>query len=371
MKVINSDSRYDIFSNDINTMDKLPAGAYEIVISNFGKYLNKINDIQAKESKIYGTHENKCDMILKSFSKSDRSLGVIFSGTKGSGKSLLMRLICEKSGMPVIVLRQYFNGLVQFLDSIEQECVVIFDEFDKNFPDVASDEGDRGSVQEMLLPLFDGLSSQKRLFIITCNDVYKLNENYINRPGRFHYHIIFDSPTLDEAIEYLTDNVDEKYAANIEDIRNIYHKYKFTYDILRAFAFELNMGKKISDFISDININCTHEKTACEVSVILTSGEVITNTQYIVLSLMSPYCLNSKGIRVDNGKYWFDLDLDDFVYNITDGLYHINDPKNIVAEIDENKVSSSIIKDATIRVLNFSGIDEKDRRSTFTYYHDY
>lgn len=43
----------------------------------------------------------------------------------------------------------------------------------------------------------------KMLSVVTCNELRKLNEYLINRPGRFHYHFRFDYPSADEIKQYL------------------------------------------------------------------------------------------------------------------------------------------------------------------------
>ena len=45
-----------------------------------------------------------------------------------------------------------------------------------------------------MLSLFDGLDNGKKLFVITCNEVERLNAYLLNRPGRFHYHFVDCSP---------------------------------------------------------------------------------------------------------------------------------------------------------------------------------
>lgn len=64
----------------------------------------------------------------------DRNLGVILSGDKGIGKSMFGRMLSEMavaSGYPVLIVDTYYPGISSYLDSIQQEVVVFFDEFDK------------------------------------------------------------------------------------------------------------------------------------------------------------------------------------------------------------------------------------------------
>lgn len=63
-------------------------------------------------------------------------------------------------------------GISNFLSSIEQEVVIIFDEFEKTFA-----RNDDGDPQVELLSLFDGVDDGKKLFVITCNDTKRLTSS--------------------------------------------------------------------------------------------------------------------------------------------------------------------------------------------------
>ena len=62
-----------------------------------------------------------------------------------------------------------------------------------------------------MLTLFDGFSTGKKMFIVTCNSLYDLNDYLVNRPGRFLYHFRFDYPTAEEITQYLQDKLEESF----------------------------------------------------------------------------------------------------------------------------------------------------------------
>ena len=207
MKIVNTGNLYRIYSDDLKTYDQLPANTYLVNFSQMsGFYLEAYPNIKVTE-KIYGVHESKVAKILNSFKIFDRSLGVILSGDKGIGKSICAKLLSQRSveaGYPTLIVNSYVPGIADYLTSITQEVVVLFDEFDKTFG-----SKDESRPQEEMLTLFDGLSQGKKLFIITCNEIHRLNEFLVNSPGRFHYHLRFDYPTADEITEYLKDKLPE------------------------------------------------------------------------------------------------------------------------------------------------------------------
>lgn len=254
MKIINTDSIYRIYPDNLKTYDSLPVGVYRACFSKMeGFFLEKQPDVEVKE-KIYGKHEEKVNKILRSFDKFERNLGVIFSGNKGIGKSVAAKLLAKhanEKGLPVILINEYLPGVSDLLNDIEQEVVVIFDEFDKTYSSRGDDGNDK---QTEFLSLLDGFGRGKKLYVVTCNNLNRLNDFLVNRPGRFHYHIVFGYPTEDEIKEYLHDKVDAKYHGEITKVIGFSKGVELNYDCLRAIAFELNSGIPFEDAISDINI---------------------------------------------------------------------------------------------------------------------
>lgn len=275
MKIVNTGSIYRIFDDDLKTYNELPVGTYGINFSMMGGFfLEKRDDITINE-KIYGVHKEKAKKVLSSFKKSDRNLGVILSGNKGIGKSLTAKLIAveaNSSGLPVIIVDKGLNGVASYISEIKQECVVIFDEFEKMFKGGDSRRNDGDSSQDEFLTLFDGLDQGKKLFVVTCNSLNSLSDFMVNRPGRFHYHFRFDYPTVDEIKEYLIDKVNKKYHNQIKDVVSFSGMTDLNYDCLRAIAFELNLGNSFKDAIKDLNITNYDNDYRYDVTCVLANG---------------------------------------------------------------------------------------------------
>lgn len=260
MKVIKIGNIYQIDTgDDIDVQDSIPVGTYNVAFAkNRGFFLVEHAPLEINE-RVYGDHIKKAEKVIRSFEKFTRNLGVILSGPKGIGKSIFARQVCvfaNMRGYPVIIVDEYIPGIADFIASIEQECVYLFDEFEKTF---AKQEDDRTSPQEQLLPLFDGVEGGKRLFVVTCNQTNQLNEYLVNRPGRFHYHFRFDYPNREEVVEYMTDHLEEKYHDQIENIVKFAQKANVNYDCLRAIAFEINNGETFKSAMQDLNIMDTEK----------------------------------------------------------------------------------------------------------------
>lgn len=274
MKIVNTGSTYRIYTDDLKTFDKLPVGTYEICFHPMqGFWLEKKDDITLTE-KVYGVHESKAEKILNSFKLTDRNLGVILSGNKGIGKSLTAKLMVQKAikaGYPVIIVNDCIKGVASYIADIKQEVVVLFDEFDKTFKTNKRDEN--GGDQDEFLTLFDGLDCGKKLFIVTCNNLSDLSDFMVNRPGRFHYHLRFNYPSVDEIKEYLHDKLQEKYWGEIDEVVKFANLTDLNYDCLRAIAFELNLGTHFNEAIKDLNITNYDNDYRYDIICVLANGQ--------------------------------------------------------------------------------------------------
>ena len=215
--------------------ETLPVGNYVIKEDMFKNlYLEQIEDFEIG-TKLYGDTVRHTDRIYSTFMSRDVSTGVLLNGEKGSGKSLLAKnLVVEaaKNGVPTIVINNpwvgdNFNSLIQ---KIEQPCIVLFDEFEKVY-----DKDD----QEQMLTLLDGVFPSKKLFILTCNDKWRIDSHMRNRPGRIFYMIDFKGLDPDFIREYCEDRLNIK--THIERIVQIAGTFSsFNFDMLKALVEEMN-----------------------------------------------------------------------------------------------------------------------------------
>lgn len=270
MNIVNSGSRYQVYGEDVKTYRELPVGSYNVDFHKMtGFFLTERHDLTVTEEKIYGTSDYKVQKVMRSYKLSDRNFGVLLSGQKGIGKSLFVRLVAQQAiadKLPVIVVSQAIPGIADFISSIEQDCVVVFDEFEKTFA-----KQEEWNPQDEMLSLFDGIDGGHKLFIVTCNKLEDLSQYMLNRPGRFHYHFTMMPPSQDEVREYMMDKVEEKYQDVISDVVNLAGVVDMPYDFLRAIAFELNQGYSLKEAMSDLNITRVNSMKF-DIKVYMTGG---------------------------------------------------------------------------------------------------
>lgn len=353
MKIISVGNRYEIYDDELKVHDKLPPKNYIVRFSKMsGFYLEESQEITIKEEKIYGIHNSKVHKVINSFKVFKRNLGVILSGNKGMGKSLFATLLSVeaiKNDLPLIIVDRYYSGIASYLDSIHQECVILFDEFDKTFGGVKAGDGEP-DPQATMLTLFDGLSQGKKLFVITCNELRSLNDYLVNRTGRFHYHFRFEYPTVEEVTEYLEDKLDKKYYGEIKNVIAFSRKVDLNFDSLRAIAFEINLGETFANAIKDLNIINLNNESYC-LQIYFKNGNTAKSSQ----------C---------NINLFGNEDVDEYV-KTTSGQYLGNIKFNTANCIYNPMIGASIVKDEFVEFEADSDLEEKKANEVKSWEIDY
>lgn len=234
---LKSGAQFNVTTKDaLDIHDTLPLDTYTVRQNQMtGEYYLEAVEGFEVSGKLYGDTEKRAERILNTFAQRSTSTGVMLSGEKGSGKTLLAKLISQKSmedEIPTIIINQPHSGEAfnQFMQKIEQPVIVLFDEFEKVYDDAS---------QEQMLTLLDGVYPSKKLFILTCNDSYRVNSHMHNRPGRIFYSLKFDGLSPEFIREYCEDNLKDK--GQIDSVVRISSVFgKFNFDMLKAMVEEMN-----------------------------------------------------------------------------------------------------------------------------------
>ena len=159
-------------------------------------------------SKVYCTQRDErfIDKVINSYNLSESGFtGVMLAGLKGSGKTVMAKVIANKSGLPIINIdkniRPYIlRNLVEKLG--DTSVCFLFDELDK----VLADYDD-----SVLLQVLDGSDTKgKHMILFTCNDDDEISEYLIDRCSRIRYWREFDEMSPSLIMEVLNDKLNDK-----------------------------------------------------------------------------------------------------------------------------------------------------------------
>ena len=210
--------------------------------------LEKIDDTFRFDFKIYDLDcEDIMSKIIKTWSsdlfrESNKNLGVIFNGLKGTGKTIAAKLLCNRIGLPVIVISKPVDGMLEFIQSLHFESIILIDEAEKTFRE----------EQEVLLKMIDGVyNDMRKLYILTTNKL-SIDENLLGRPGRIRYIKEFSNLSAKAVNDVIDDNLND--ISLKDDVLKVVDSLEIsTIDILKAIIDECNiMGSVPSD--STLNI---------------------------------------------------------------------------------------------------------------------
>lgn len=347
MNIVNSGDRFMVYGEEVKTYKSLPANTYALDFDQMKGFSLKIHNDLVVNEKIYGPYAKKVQKVMNSFNVSNRNLGIILSGPKGVGKSVFARLLAEegkKVDLPLIIVSNNYPGLSDYISSIQQECIILFDEFEKMFskgmPNIRGEEGP--GAQDSLLSLFDGIDNGKKLYVVTCNNYSDLSTYLLNRPGRFHYHFKLNSPISDDIREYLNDNLIDDAKKYIDEIVTLSNLSTFTYDILRAIVFELNQGYDLEESLQDLNIE-RDARLYLDMTITFANGITVRSSEPVYINYSSDrtvdyqFFINKSDVPIEYyrycGSFVIRFDKDDLSVN-KDGYFI--DKSKIRLEFDED-----------------------------------
>ena len=181
------------------------------------------------------------------FENKKQNLGIVLNGIKGTGKTIAAKLLCNEMELPVIIVSGFIPGMIEFISSLEFECIVLLDEAEKMF-----NEGNPDASQALLKIIDGAVNKSRKLYILTTNTL-SLNDNLLGRPGRIRYIKQFKNISAECIDAYLVDNLMD--TSKRKDILEVIDSLEVsTIDTLKAITDEVNIHGALTD-MSEFNLS--------------------------------------------------------------------------------------------------------------------
>jgi hypothetical protein len=137
-------------------------------------------------------------------------------GNPGNGKTYFIKYLATKYNLPIkiITLSPDLNNhdLLMLFSQIPNDCIVLFEDFDNYFDKrkciIGEDNKNIKFTFDIILNAFDGVYNtyENVVFIMTVNDIDKVDSALKNRPSRFKYVIEFPNPNIDFINKLIVDD---------------------------------------------------------------------------------------------------------------------------------------------------------------------
>lgn len=281
---------------DLNMHERLPAANFTVIKHPItGALMLQRIEPFSLPPKMYGNINKRAERILTTFNARTQATGALFAGEKGSGKTQLARLISVRAaeqGIPTLLVNEPYAGedFFKLVASIQQPMVVLFDEFEKVY-----DHDD----QRKVLTLLDGMFPTQKLFVLTSNDKWLINEHMRNRPGRIFYMIDFRGLEEEFIRDYCNDVLQAK--EHIDQIVRVSKMFnEFNFDMLKALVEEMNRyGDTPEQALELLNARPNSDDSGeYGVTVAIGGVEVEANRVYPRVVSGSPMSESEIGVRV-------------------------------------------------------------------------
>jgi hypothetical protein len=185
----------------------------------------------------------------------------IFYGEPGNGKSSLVKYLAVKYKLPIVILTfvpEYTNMEIMYMFSqISENCIVLLEDFDNYFDKRKCIIGESNSGSnnvgikftfDSILNCLDGVYNnyKKTVFIMTVNDIEKVDVALKNRPSRFKHLMNFDNPDFELRFKIIPYWAEETSGLNLDQIFRM-KEFKEKGLSLSSSLLKIKIEKQIED----------------------------------------------------------------------------------------------------------------------------
>lgn len=317
-----------------NQVDKLPVGVFNIKENpRTGKlHLCKVENEFKFNHKIYGLESNFIQRVKRTYDNVQDNLGILLNGTKGTGKSVTAKLICNLMNLPIIIVDAKYDALSSFISELQQNVVIFIDEYEK----IYKEDSD-------VLTVMDGIfkSEYKHVFLLTTNDLY-INRNMLQRPGRIRYVKTYEDLTPDVVEEIIDDLLINKSHKD-DCIKSISKLQIITVDLVKSIIQEVNIHDEApSKFMDFFNVKGSASSYSADTQVVMykVKDGAITKEVYA-----DNICIDSiKSLRIGSNIWWDEVFYGRVVDKYPNDVFKLSVGYNM-ADIDDYDDEGVFMKD--------------------------
>lgn len=190
--------------------DLIPGKVYDLSYDRYsGDDIFKENGELSLPSKVYTSKKDEFfkKRVLTYFNNAfTDTTGVMLAGTKGTGKTIMAKVLAKESNLPIIIVDPQYpeHRLIKYFKQISTPVCILFDEVDKSFN------------TEKMLDFLDGLQkTSKKLVIMTCNNLGRVSEYLQDRCSRIRY---LRKYTTEDNLEFLDVLIEDMGIKNVEEV---------------------------------------------------------------------------------------------------------------------------------------------------------
>lgn len=215
--------------------------------------------------KKYGRLERIVERSWNTYSKLKEKgrfgFGIAAVGFKGMGKTDFLSLLANRAienGMIVVLVSNVKASieLVSYLNTLDN-VFILFDEFAKNFD---------YHLQEKMLTMFNNLDNKNRFLAISENSLRDLSDFFLDRPGRIHYLLEFETTDNTTITDYCKDNnvTDKLIAEVLESARKTTN---FSFDFLKGIVSEHHIYPEdsLEDMLEFLNLKRLQKRSYLDI----------------------------------------------------------------------------------------------------------